>query len=97
MSKNPAAIHLLEQNPEKINWHYLSQNPAAIHLLEKHPEKIDWSWFSSNPAMFTYDYVTMKQTKAILHNDLIQSLFHPKNIHKFDNWGFDTGFQEEDL
>jgi hypothetical protein len=54
LSVNPAAIHLLEQNPDKINWEWLSANPAAIHLiskaLEQNPDKIDWDWLSKNPA-----------------------------------------------
>ena len=49
LSKNPAAIHLLEQNPDKINWNWLSFNPEAIHLLEQHLDKIRWDWLSSNP------------------------------------------------
>ena len=40
LSRNSNAIHLLEQNPEKINWDTLSENPNAIRLLEKYPEKI---------------------------------------------------------
>ena len=47
---NPAAIHLLEKNLEKIDWLSLSLNTSAIHLLEKNPEKIDWDWLSRNPA-----------------------------------------------
>jgi hypothetical protein len=34
LSRNPNAIHLLEQNIDKINWFWLSENPNAIHLLE---------------------------------------------------------------
>ena len=40
LSENPAAIHILEQNPDKIDWYRLSGNPAAIHLLEQNPDKI---------------------------------------------------------
>lgn len=49
LSKNPNAIYLLEQNPEKINWENLSLNPNAIYLLEKNPEKIDWENLCLNP------------------------------------------------
>ena len=45
---NPAAIHMLEQNLDKIHWGWMSQNPAAIHLLEQYPEKC-WCWLSQNP------------------------------------------------
>ena len=50
LSLNPAAIHLLEQNPDKIDWGWLSKNPAAIHLLEQNLDKIYWPWLSYNPA-----------------------------------------------
>ena len=41
-----SAIHLLEKNPEKINWRYLSLNPNASQLLEKNLEKISWKELS---------------------------------------------------
>jgi hypothetical protein len=31
LSRKPAAIHLLEANPDKINWVFLSQNPAIFN------------------------------------------------------------------
>ena len=48
LSKNPAAIHLLEKNPDKIHWNTLSMNPEAIHLLEQNPDKIHWDFLSWN-------------------------------------------------
>ena len=30
LCRNPNAVHLLEQNPDKINWHNLSANPAIF-------------------------------------------------------------------
>jgi len=33
LSSNPNAIHLLEQNIDKISWNALSENPNAINLL----------------------------------------------------------------
>ena len=35
LSENPAAIRLLENNIEKIDWDNLSINPAALHLLKE--------------------------------------------------------------
>ena len=46
---NPNAIHLLEQNEDKIIWSVLSGNPNAIGLLEQNPEKINWAYLSGNP------------------------------------------------
>src|SRR5271170_3563086 len=50
LSRNPAAICLLEKNKEKIDWRILSINSEAIHLLEANKEKIDWGVLSINPA-----------------------------------------------
>ena len=44
-------IALLEQNPENIDWCYLSRNPnaKAVKLLQQNPDKINWSWLTLNP------------------------------------------------
>jgi len=51
LSLNPCAFALLKENPDKINWGYLSQNSSldAIQLLRENPDKIDWDWLSYNP------------------------------------------------
>ena len=46
---NPNAIHLIEQNPNSINWDSLSENPNAIPLLEQYPDKINWDILSVIP------------------------------------------------
>jgi hypothetical protein len=50
MSQNPAAIHLLLKNLDKIEWESFSMNPAAWPWLCEHPEKIDTNIIWSNPA-----------------------------------------------
>jgi hypothetical protein len=50
LADNPAAIHLLEANPDKIDWNWLSVNPAAMHLLEANLDKVNWAHLSANPA-----------------------------------------------
>ena len=42
-------IELLEKNPNKIIWFWLSSNPNAIALLEKNQDKINWTNLSLNP------------------------------------------------
>ena len=59
LSRNPAAISILERIIERdneyrsrddpLNWDELSCNPAAMHLLRKYPEKINWLYLSINP------------------------------------------------
>ena len=94
LSGNPAAIHLLEANPEKIYWPGLSANPAAIHLLEANPEKINWWNLSMNPSIFTYDYAAIKTHMygSGLARDLMENRFHPRNVHKFEEWGHEGIF-----
>lgn len=48
LNTNPSAISLLEKNPDKIHWDYLSRNPAAIRLIKENLEKICWSSLSFN-------------------------------------------------
>ena len=93
LSGNPNAIHLiseaLEKNVDKINWEWLSENPSAIHLLEKNQDKIDWDWLcQTNPAIFTYDYEKIAKDFILLRKAIIENRFHPKNIDKFNGWGF---------
>ena len=53
LSKNPNAIHLLEQNPDKINWAELSRNPNAIYLLEQNIHKINGKSYHVIQMLFT--------------------------------------------
>jgi hypothetical protein len=46
---NPNAIHILEQNLDKVHWDWLSANPNAIHILEQNLDKVDWELLSENP------------------------------------------------
>ena len=64
LSENSSAIHLLEQNIDKINWTALSRNPNAIHILEQNVDKIDWFWLKISDII---------QTASLKHNscDLI--------------------------
>lgn len=50
ISQNPAAIDLVSNSPEIIDWYYLSRNPAAIKLLKQNPDKIHWDMLSVNSA-----------------------------------------------
>ena len=87
LSLNPNAIHLLEKNLDQIYWEQLSENPNAIDLLERNFDKIDWVGVSKNPSIFEYDYTAMTDRCDIYKEELIANRFHPKNFHKFKEWG----------
>ena len=84
----------VEQYKDKLRWNMLSRNPNANHLLEQNPDKINWALLSANPAIFEYDYEEMRKkmvgTDGGLYRDLMENRFHPRNVHKFEDWGFDS-------
>ena len=47
LSANPNAIHMLEANPDKINWFRACQN-TSIHRFKKVLD-VDWFSLSANP------------------------------------------------
>jgi len=51
-------------------------------------DKVRWQYFKVNPCMFVYDYKRMKHARSALVEELMRERFHPKNIHKFEEWGF---------
>ena len=93
LSENSEAIHILEQNLDKIYWPLLSSNPKAIHLiseaLEKNPNKICWIMLSQNTAIFTYDYKQIAEHRWPINKEIIQNRFHPKNMKYFSGWGIE--------
>jgi len=52
LSRNPAAVPLLEKNPMMATSHGLSVNPSpqAIELLKTKPHLMNWYFLSANPA-----------------------------------------------
>lgn len=52
LSENPAVIHTLLINPEKIDWHTFSKNthPLAIEHMRKNLDKVSWQYVNMNPA-----------------------------------------------
>ena len=77
---------------DKVKWDRLSENPNAIHILEKNLDKVNWYRLSLNLNIFEYDYKKIKNT---LYNDngfveeLMMNRFHPSNMDKWYDWGFD--------
>jgi hypothetical protein len=48
---NPAAMHLLEANPHKIDRRWICQNPSALsYLLKQDPDTLYWEILSENPG-----------------------------------------------
>ena len=90
LSTNPAAIHILEANPKKINWKYLCLNHAegALRLLLANPKKINWFNLSSNPSPIAIklleanpekiDWMMLSANPSAIH--IIE-----KNLDKSDN------------
>jgi hypothetical protein len=73
-------------------WYLLSLNVKAEPLLRENVEKIEWSLFSSNPSIFTINYRYLREQKSGLFEELASNRFHPDNIHKFTQWGYDLSW-----
>ena len=93
LSKNPNAIHILEQNMYEVNWCCLSTNPNAIDILELNPDKISWFSLSRNPSIFELDYKGLKERCSVYKEELICKAFHPSRISRY----LDMGIEIEDL
>jgi hypothetical protein len=74
---------------------WISENSNAIELLKENQDKINWQCFSNNPNIFTYDYKKMKETmkKRGIVEELMAFIFHPKNMEKWNDWGFTEHFE----
>ena len=85
LSENFNAIHLLELNPDKIDWDFLSKNPGedAIKLLEQNHDKIDWYELSRNQSIFKLDTNSMKLQIKDFAEDLAKACFHPKRVERY--------------
>ena len=65
ISKNSAAIDLLKDNQDKIDWDNLSFNNSsgAIDLLKMNPDKINWANLSHNTNPSAIDLLKMNPDK----------------------------------
>ena len=84
-----SAIHLFEQNIDKINWDLLSENPNAIHILEKNMDKINCYSLSRNPnAIHLLEKNIEKNTDKIdwYYLSRVPNVIHllEKHIEKID-------------
>lgn len=70
LSENPEAIDILEANPDKISYSYLSRNPnpRALELLKEHPEKIDWVAVCLNPSDWAIHLLMENPEKIVWYN-----------------------------
>ena len=71
MSENSAAIELLKENQDKINWDHLSANSAAIDLLFENKNKINQIYLKLNKSikslqlMKNIDWIQVAQKEDI--------------------------------
>ena len=83
LSANPAAIELIQNNMDKVNWTSLSTNPAAMDIIPENLDKADPHGLLRNPSIFTYDYETIKVTRAAITEGIIAHFYHPSKLEKW--------------
>jgi hypothetical protein len=98
LSENPNAIHLLEKNPKNINLNYLSKNSnvKAIDLINDNLDKIKekYNLLQYNPNVLSiilkWDYHAIKTHFYTSYGkELIEWIYNPKNMNKWDNTCWD--------
>ena len=95
-NEHPTIIDFLKENPDKINWEYLSMNPNAIDLLKENQDKIAWDRLSLEPNIFEIDYELMKRNKEQVNHEIIKFVFRPENLNKFNSLGFECGYDSDE-
>jgi hypothetical protein len=80
---------------DEVDWEFLSKNPNAIPILEKNLDKVNVEYLLINPNIFVdeYEQACRAYFKQYVAEELTRLMFHPKNMKKFQGWGFD---EEED-
>ena len=68
----------------------------VVEELEKNVGSINWHPFSKNPHIFEYDYAFLHERMwKTFGEELMQVRFHPRNLSKFSDWGYDSGLEED--
>jgi len=96
LNSNPNTVHIIKQNPDKIDWKEFSSNshPDAVELLLKNPDKIDWKEFSSNANPLAINFMRDNLDKIdwslLCWNETKEAIdLIKENINKLDYncWG----------
>lgn len=87
-------------DPVFQNWNrdMIYHHPCAwvVEELEKCVGSINWHPFSKNPHIFEYDYPFLHERMwKTFGEELMQVRFHPRNLSKFSDWGYDSGLEED--
>ena len=94
------AIHLIEQNLDKIEGYWLFPNPNAVHLIEKKSLELTPGQLSSyslllNPGVFEIDYLDLQQRIEPFKEELIAKCFHPNQLVRYlETYNYDLGEEE---
>ena len=59
LSINPNAIHIHENDLDKVDWCNLSRNPNAIRILENNFDNTNWRYLSWNPNAILPTYIRL--------------------------------------
>ena len=89
----------LESNLHNVYWPSLSGNPNAKteKLLRAHPSLVDMDALAVNSGEWSSNLLReLAWSRCIVFKeDLMKNRFHPKNVLKFEDWGF-WGHEEDE-
>jgi hypothetical protein len=87
ISRNEAAVHILEAHPELIDLEMLCYNPCAVHLVEERLDEMTptaWLHLCMNPSHAALDLLAQ-------HPDKITWNYLSMNPMIFEDWDFANG------
>jgi len=75
----------------------MNSSEWVIDIMEKNRFRIRWTGLSRNPHIFTINYVFLHERLwNTFGKELMQNRFHPRNISKFADWGFESGYDDSE-
>ena len=91
-AKNPNLQHFNHHTMRVLADKMKGKKPAIPERCASKRHLEDWEW--ANPFIFEYDYKAMKSSMydSGICEELMKNRFHPKNVHKFEDWGYESIF-----
>lgn len=87
-ANNKEAMKAFEIN---INWSRFDNIKCTFcqnTIKDNNNAIIKYNEFCNKYNIFSYDYITIKNKHNHITEELMKKQFHPKNINKFESWGF---------
>jgi hypothetical protein len=99
---------IIQRYPEKPwYWTWISINPnIGFEIIQQYPDKLwNWLYICSNDMSIAREnsirknsYTKLREwfAKSDVKRELMEKLWHPRNMHKWSGWGYDILEEEQE-